>query len=365
MAIETLYYRVISKDREFYHIPLYLVLRLVSAFYEALLNLRLSLYRLGVFKTRKLGVRVISVGNLTLGGTGKTPAVMMIAEMLRDKGFKPAILSRGYKGDNEDDIGIVSDGKNILLSAEAAGDEPLMMAERLKEVPVVQGRDRYRAGLLAAERFEVDTFILDDGFQHLALHRDLNILLCDRKNPFGNGVVFPAGDLREPVRQSGRADLIMLTRCSKEEGSETFTDFNNPSAPVIKTALRLDSLVRLDNGERIDPRSLERQPVAVFCGIVRPEDFFRTVEGAGAKLVMRENFPDHYRYTDQELKALEKNAEAAGARFLVTTEKDAVKLKGRKFSIPLLAAQVSFEIMEGAEILERLILRSPEPVAKS
>ena len=162
---------------------------------------------------------------------------------------------------------------------------------------------------------------------------------------------------------TGSGDLKI--RRSKQEGPENFNDIHNPSAPVIKTALRLDSLVRLDNGEKMDPRSLERQPVAAFCGIATPEDFFRTVEGAGAKLVMRENFPDHHRYADEELKALEKNAVAAGARFLVTTEKDAVKFKGRKFSMPLLAAQVSFEILEGAEILECLILRSPEPVANS
>ena len=176
MTIEAFYYRVISKKREFYLTPLYLILRLVSVFYSLAMLARVFLYRIGFFKVRHLNGKVIGVGNLTLGGVGKTPAVMMIAELLCNKGFNPVILSRGYKGELDGKTGIVSDGKNVFLTSDVAGDEPVMMAERLKNIPVIVGRDRYESGKLAEEKFGADTFILDDSFQHLALHRDLNIL---------------------------------------------------------------------------------------------------------------------------------------------------------------------------------------------
>lgn len=361
MTFDAFYYRVISKDREFYLIPLYLILRLLSVFYSMILRARLLFYRWGIFKTRRLDGRVIAVGNLTLGGTGKTPAVMMIAEMLCAKGFKPAILSRGYKREARQETGIVCDGEKVLLTADAAGDEPVMMAERLKTVPVIVDRCRYRAGKIAAEKFKVDTFILDDGFQHLALHRDLNILLCDQERPFGNGVVFPAGDLREPMRQSRRADLIMLTRCSETQSpTEGIKEFKDSSAPVIKTALRLESFHRIDTGETLTVESLAGKTAAAFCGIGRPDDFIKTLEAAGVNVVSRKFFPDHHRFSAEELESLEKRAHANGAQFLITTEKDAVKLKRRAFSLPLLAARVGLVILEGEEIFERLICHHVE-----
>ena len=354
MTIDGFYYRVISKDRAFYLIPLYLILRLVSVFYSAVLQARLFLYRKGIFKTRHLQGRVIGVGNLTLGGVGKTPVVMMIAEALCQKGFKPVILSRGYKGKTEGRARLVSDGHKVLLSADAAGDEPVMMAERLKNVPVIVGSNRYLAGKLAAEKFEADTFILDDSFQHLALHRDLNILLCDQKRPFGNGVVFPAGDLREPIDQFRRADLIMLTRCSGSQSPESFKEFNG-SAPIIKTVLRLESFQRLDTDETLEPEYLRGEKVAAFCGIVRPDDFIKTLEAVGANVAFHKNFPDHHPFNAEDLSAIETSARAKGARFLITTEKDAVKLKSFTFSLPILYAKVGIVILEGEEIFDRLI----------
>jgi tetraacyldisaccharide 4'-kinase len=182
MTIEAFYYKVISPRREFYLAPLYLILRLVSVIYSAAMLARVFLYRKGIFKVCHLQGKVIGVGNLTLGGVGKTPAVMMIAELLVKKGLNPVILSRGYKGSLDGNTGIVSDGHEVLLTSDVAGDEPVMMAERLKNVPIIVGSDRYEAGHIAIEKFGATPFVLDDSFQPLALHRDVNILLCDRSN---------------------------------------------------------------------------------------------------------------------------------------------------------------------------------------
>ena len=365
MTIDALYYRVISKDREFYLVPLYLILRLASVFYSAILCARFFLYRAGILKTRRLKCRVISVGNLTLGGVGKTPAVMMIAELLRQKGFKPAIISRGYKGKMEGKTGVVSDGQKVLLTAEVAGDEPVMMARRLQNVPIIVGRNRYRAGKLAQEKFGADTLVLDDAFQHLALHRDLNILLCDEERPFGNGVVFPAGDLREPGSQCRRADLIALTRCSAtqtpgRQTPEAIEELELASAPVVKTALRLESFHRADTDATMQPESLRGKKVAAFCGIGRPDDFIKTLETAGAKVVCQKAFPDHHRFSAGDINSLEGQAKANGAQFFVTTEKDAVKLEGLTFSLPLLVARIGIIFLEGEEIFERLISAQAE-----
>ena len=355
MTIDALYYRVISKDREFYLVPLYLILRLASVFYSAILCARFFLYRRGIFKTRRLRGRVIGVGNLTLGGVGKTPVVMMIAELLRQNGFKPAILSRGYKGKMEGEIGIVCDGQKVLLDAEVAGDEPVMMAERLKNIPVIVGRNRYRAGKLAQEKFGSDTLILDDAFQHLALHRDLNILLCDQARPFGNGIVFPAGDLREPVSQSRRADLVALTRCSGTQVPDGIEESKRASVPVVKTAMRLESFHRIDTDETLKPESLRGEKVAAFCGIGRPDDFIKTLNAVGVEAVCQKSFPDHHRFSAEDINSLEVEAKAHGAQFFITTEKDAVKLKGQTFSLPLIVARIGIIFLEGEEIFANLI----------
>ena len=214
MKFERLYYRIISPKRKFYHFPVYLILKLLSFFYLWGHYFRMWAYNCDLFPSNKLECRVISVGNLTLGGTGKTPVVMMIAEILRGNGRKPGILSRGYGGNSKNEINVVCDGENILLSTEIAGDEAVMMAKRLKNVPILVGSDRYQTGRYAIKHFGVDTLILDDGFQHLALKRDMNILLFDHRRPFGNGQLFPAGELREPKKEARRANFVCITRYS-------------------------------------------------------------------------------------------------------------------------------------------------------
>ncbi|MGV7220702.1 MAG: tetraacyldisaccharide 4'-kinase [Nitrospinales bacterium] len=352
MTIEAFYYKVISPQREFYLAPLYLILRLVSVFYSAAMLARAFFYRIGVFQVHHLQGKVIGVGNLTLGGVGKTPAVMMIAELLFKKGLKPVILSRGYKGTLDGKTGIVCDGHKVLLTSDVAGDEPVMMAERLKNIPIIVGSNRYESGKLAEEKFGAKTFILDDSFQHLALHRDLNILLCDQDKPFGNGIVFPAGDLREPVSQTKRADLIVITRCNV---SQTPNEFQRIQVPIIKTNIHLQSFNRFDTNEEIDPRVLGDEKVLAFCGIGKPDDFFSTLEKAGVNVVSRKPYPDHYRFTIKDIKSLENDARAVGATYLVMTEKDAVKLVGLNLTLPILIAKVKMVIIEGEEVFERLL----------
>ena len=360
MSLDALYYRIISPQRKFYHVPLYLLFRLASIFYRLGLRLNRLAYRFGIFPTRCLPGRVISVGNLTLGGTGKTPIVIMIAGILRDNGLKPAVLSRGYGGNSREKVNVVCDGERVLLSAEVAGDEPVMIAKRLKNIPVLTGRDRFLTGNYAMKHFDVDTLILDDGFQHLALARDLNILLLDQEKPMGNGRLFPAGELREPIYASHRADLICLTRCSGNENFDSPAGMGElpDNVPVIKTALRLKSVIRLDSHEIFDAEILRDQSVAAFCGIAKPGDFRDTLEMAKARVVFFRAFPDHQRYSSDDLKTVEREAKNAGAKYILISEKDSVKIDPSDFSLPVFVVTVAVEIPAGREVFTKLLLKN-------
>ncbi|MFP6637398.1 MAG: tetraacyldisaccharide 4'-kinase [Nitrospinaceae bacterium] len=348
-----IFYKIISPDRKWYWAPVFGILNLISFFYLMGYYFRRWAYRWGVFPSRRLDCRVISVGNLTLGGTGKTPFVMMIAETLRGNGFKPAILSRGYGGKSRDSVNVVCDGKQTLLSPERVGDEAVMMAEKLKNVPVLTGPDRYQVGLYALEHFGVDILILDDGFQHLALNRDLNILLFDHSRPLGNGHLFPAGELREPAGEASRADMVCFTRYSG--GAIKLNPKLLGSIPQVKTNLRLDSMIRMEDGEVLDADFLINEPVVAFCGIAKPEGFRKILLDSKVQLKFFKAFPDHHPYTQQDIKELEACAVKQGARFLLISEKDAVKLKGMKFSLPFYKVVIELEILEGRETFNQQI----------
>lgn len=360
MSLDAFYFRIISPKRKFYYVPLHWLFRGVSVLYYLGLRLNRMAHRLRVFPIRSLPCRVISVGNLTLGGTGKTPIVLMIAEVLSDQGLKPAILSRGYGGCSREKVNVVSDGKELLLSADQAGDEPVMIARRLKNIPVLTGRDRFLTGKHALEHFGVDTLILDDGYQHLALRRDLNILLLDQKTPLGNGHLFPAGELREPLSDSNRADLICYTRCQTNAGSGSKGGLLKlpENVPVVQTALRLQSLVQLDNQETMAVDVLRDQPVAAFCGIAQPEDFRQTLEKAGARVVFFHAFPDHHPYIASDFKTIEQEAGKAGAKYILVSEKDSVKVDPSKFYQPVLKIIIDVEIIAGREVFTKLLLNN-------
>jgi tetraacyldisaccharide 4'-kinase len=355
MSLESFFHEVISPKRPLHLVPVYGLLRLVSVFYALSQRVRAGLYRQGIFRSRRLNCRVISIGNLTLGGTGKTPTVMMVADTLRRKGFKPAILSRGYGGQSCESVNVVNDGQKTLLTPEVAGDEPVMMARRLQDIPVLTGRIRYETGKYAIEHFGVDVLILDDGYQHLPLHRDLNILLCDATRPFGNGIVFPAGELREPLSAMGRADVICLTRCHGGKQTDRIDECSHKQVPVIQTGLRVQSVIALSSGEETGIETIRDQPVEAFCGIAHPLDFFHMLEQIPVRIVNQNYFPDHHDYSTDELQSIENRAKQTGAKFIVTTEKDAVKLKGHSFGLPVYAVRIAPEILEGQDEWDRLL----------
>ncbi|HEX9078196.1 MAG TPA: tetraacyldisaccharide 4'-kinase, partial [Desulfuromonadaceae bacterium] len=253
----------------------------------------------------------------------KTPATAFIARLLLARGVTVAVLSRGYGGAMEGQTAIVSDGREIFLSAEQCGDEPYLLASTVPGLMVVMGPDRHAAGLLALERLSPDIFLLDDGFQHLPLHRDLDLLLLDAARPFGNGRPLPAGPLREPAAAARRADLIVHTRCP--EGSTP------PPAVAGKPRCfarhRLAGLVPLSGGEPQPFSALDGRRTLAFAGIADPAAFFRSLASRGVAPVRTLPFPDHVRYDAPRIAELEAAMGGGGAEYAVTTEKDGVKLR--------------------------------------
>lgn len=297
------------------------LLRLLSHPYALVLVLRAHAYRLGLLRSHRLPRPVVSIGNLTLGGTGKTPMVARLAADLIGSGRRVAVLSRGYGGSANGELMIVSDGKSILVTAEQAGDEPYLLAQKVPGLMVVIGADRYRAGLHALRELKPDIFILDDGFQHLRLKRDLDILLLDAARPFADGRTLPAGFLREPRSAAGRADLVVYTRCAQQGVPHLF-----PGKPCCWTSHTLTGLVPLGGGERRGFEALNGARVTAFSGIADPGSFFDLLESFGVRLAATLSFPDHSRYGEEEVAAICRLQDASRSTVLVTTEKDAVKL---------------------------------------
>ncbi len=298
------------------------LLGILSVPYGSVMRLRALAYRTGWLPTRRLPKPVISVGNLTAGGTGKTPLVAIIARYYIDRGKKVVVLSRGYGGTSEKNPAIVADGKNILMMPEEAGDGPFMLAKKIRGLMVVVGADRYRSGIFAMERLAPDLFILDDGFQHLRLHRDLNILLMDHTRPLGNGSVLPAGLLREPRTATGRADLLIFTRCVKDADK-----IHLHGVPVCHAFHELAGFVPLQESEKDNVPDISVLKGVAFAGIADPDSFFSMLRGAGLDIKAEIRFPDHCGYGAGEIDEILKKCESVDGEYLITTEKDSVKLK--------------------------------------
>ncbi len=320
------------------------MLTLLSHIYRLIWVIRKWLYSSGVFKTRKLPYPVICVGNLTTGGTGKTPAVIAITRIINNMGnnppipplekggkggFRVAILSRGYKRKSKVPVLLVSDGKTILTTPEAAGDEPYLMASSLKNVPVVVGADRYKSGIYSAEHTGANIFILDDGYQHLQLHRDINILLIDASNPYGNGHLLPKGILREPLNGISRADCVIVTRANEGEKStiESLVRKHSHDAPVFYASYKAADITDPD-GKSYGVNAIKGKMVFIFSGIANPKSFRRSIENIGGKVVGEISYTDHYWYKSDDLRKIMKEASAVSADAVVTTAKDAVRLQG-------------------------------------
>jgi tetraacyldisaccharide 4'-kinase len=305
------------------------LLSAMAGSYRGLLGARDWLYARGVLHSRALDCPVVSIGNLTVGGTGKTPAVELAVRTLIDLGHRPAVLSRGYarRGGG---VQIVADAASIRLDAEEAGDEPFLLARRLPGVPVVVGSNRYEAGRLARARFGVTAVVLDDGFQHRTLRKDLEILMARAADPWGNGRLLPGGPLREPVEGLARAGLVVATgaRGLIEAAQVTATVARVAPAVPVLTAVHLPTECFEAGGMRVVPlASLREARLVGFAGIGSPARFRRTLQEAKAGTLDFREFADHHWYTRDDLARLERRAAELDAHGFVTTEKDWVRLR--------------------------------------
>ncbi len=322
-----------------------------SILYGAGVYLRLAAFRR--LPKASLPGFVVSIGNVTVGGTGKTPAACFIAEWGLREGYRVAVLSRGYRGCYREEVLVVSDGSEVRAGPLEAGDEPYLMAKGLPGVPVLVSQKRRLAGAEARARFGTNFFVLDDGFQHLSLARDLNLVLIDARNPFGNGRLLPWGPLREPVAQLERADAFIITR-SQEVGSRSELGRRLgrrfPSKAVFYSVHTPTELVFPYRGERQDPHSLEGRRTVAFAGIGQPRAFRDTLLGLGAELLHFRGFRDHHRFRRHEVQALIRERERLGADYLLTTEKDWVRLEHLGLHDPRLAyLRIRFSLLSGVD----------------
>lgn len=341
---------------------------MLSKVFEVLVKLRRFLYNVRILRDSTLGVQVIAIGNLTVGGTGKTPVVEKFARELQDQGRHVAILSRGYRSkpppiskrlmnkllfrEDRTPPRIVSDGKSLLLDSETAGDEPYMLASNLKDVVVLVDKDRVKAGRYAIEKFGCDTLLLDDGFQYWKLRgRRRDIVLVDCQQPFGNERLLPRGTLREPPTHLARASTIFITKSDgkTEELRKRITQYND-TAPVIECVHHPLYFEDVFTGERMGIEFLDGRRVASLSGIAQPESFEKSLVGIGAELVYSKRFADHHRFTQQEVINAINRSKKRQAELIITTQKDAVRFpKIDRRDIPILFMRVEIKILKGAK----------------
>jgi tetraacyldisaccharide 4'-kinase len=335
---------------------------LPAKLYELAVRLRIVLYEYEYFKPRVLDKVVISIGNIALGGTGKTPLVEYIARFLVEENFETGILSRGYKRPNSSRAQVVvSDGKQVLVDVSEAGDEPFMLAQKLPGVKIVIGADRYQAGLYADKELGCDVLLLDDGFQHLSLKRDLDIVVLDGTDPFGGGEMAPYGKLREPIYALRRAQAIIITRADRPlDQGEIFRvlDGLGLNVPIIYAYHDLVGLREAATGKPAPLRKLNRAAVGVICALGNPQIFIEDLEAYQARIVSQRLFIDHHNYRQEDIDKVVAEATAAGAEFLVTTEKDAVKFSNLSFGeLPLYIVEIKAQFEDEVK-LKSVLLRA-------
>lgn len=306
---------------------LYRFLSPFSELYGRVGQVRVALYRRGLLPSHDFPVPVVSVGNLAVGGTGKTPTVDWIARYCQEQGRRVAVVSRGYGGRGAGAVGVVSDGRQLLLSPEVAGDEPVLLARRNPRLIVVVAPRRAHGVRTAIDEFGADLIILDDGFQHLAVRRDLDIVLLDAKHPLGNGRVLPAGLLREFPEALARGDLFILTRADAESSAPDLP------GPLLTSRHRLADRATTLDGRSLPLDALRGKRLVAFAGIADPEAFFSDLRSKGLTLSETLAFSDHVTYNRAEMARIK----AAAGEVLLTTEKDAVKLRADAFAVPCYA----------------------------
>jgi len=347
-----------------------------SKLFTGIVKLRRFLYDKRIIRDYTLGIQVITVGNLTVGGTGKTPVVEKFARELQDAGRKVAILSRGYRSKppplhkrivnklllRTESVPprIVSDGKSLLLDSETAGDEPYMLASNLKDVVVLVDKDRVKAGRFAIERFGCDTLLLDDGYQYWKLAgRRRDIVLIDRQQPFGNEYLLPRGTLREPEGHLSRADTIFITKSdgNTAELRARITRLN-PDAGIIECVHHPMYLEDLFTGQRIELDFLKGRKLASLSGIAQPESFEKSLVKLGAELTYSKRFADHHRFSQQEVLNTINRSKKRQAEAIITTQKDAVRFpKIDRRDLPIYFMRVEIRILSGAEDFRDCVAR--------
>ncbi|MDR3117078.1 MAG: tetraacyldisaccharide 4'-kinase [Puniceicoccales bacterium] len=352
------------------------VLHLLSFPFRLLVYLRHLCYLHRILRPQYLGCTVVTVGNLTVGGTGKTPIVELLARELARRGRRVAILSRGYRSRSQPPLAgllrlishrgeppprIVGDGRSVLLDSAVAGDEPHMLAKNLPGVVVLTDKNRVRAGHFAIKHFGCDVLLLDDGFQYRRLHGHLNLLLIDSTRPFGGGKLLPRGILREPPSAMVRATHILLT---KSDGAmdpareAALVRHAGPGIPILRCRHAPRTLCCLQGDGDLPIAFLFGKKVALFSGIASPDGFEAFVHGTGASVVLRRHFPDHYRFSEEDVQKIFGRACERGAELVLTTEKDAVRLESRWiYPLPTYYLRIEMEILHGREHFEALLQR--------
>ena len=348
------------------------LLYLFSLVYEQLVNIKLLGYKLGISGKGKLSCYVISLGNITVGGTGKTPTAQRLARDIRDMGYRVVILNRGYRAKWHGKVGIVSDGKTLQMDAAEAGDEAYMLAKHLPNVPVLIGAERTVTGRYAIEHFGAEVAILDDGYQHWQLIRDMDILLVDAVNVFGNGHLLPRGTLRESMSHISRADVCLITKVDQAEAGavtnirETVHKYN-ADAKIVESIHQPRCFIPLAewfidlSSEGVSVENIDGKKIMAVSAIGNPASFERTLRDLGAEIIESIRYPDHHEYTVKEMQDVLKQADALGTESIVITEKDAVKIPGEfaktNWSIPIFVICVEVKFQTGAKEFQNELRR--------
>lgn len=329
--------------------------------YGRFADLRNALYDKGVLESHSLGARTISIGNVTAGGTGKTPLVAYVAGILADRDEKVCILTRGYARENPKKRVLVSDGKQIFADPSETGDEPLELAQKLLgKAVVIADADRVAAAEWAKRKFGVTVFVLDDGFQHRRAKRDVDIVCIDATDPFGGGKMLPIGRLREPLPNLKRANVIVITRADLVENIDNLkSEISelNADAAIFEAKNKIVGIVGLEefHAKTLVTQSGEISEKAfAFCGIGNPENFFGQLMQQNFAITATEVFRDHHHYSQQDISNIEKLAKGSDAKILLTTAKDAVKLSNFKFEIPCFVVEIEMMI-DDAEAFAAMI----------
>ena len=351
------------------------VLRFASFFFYLLVRVRLALFKYHIKRVHYLGMLTISVGNITAGGTGKTPVVELLSRTLAARGRRCAILTRGYKSEDlpkpqrwTDKNGqpvkhvpkVASDGEKRYLGPLHSGDEPFMLARNLDGVAVLVDKDRVKSGIFAIEQLGSDTLILDDGMQYLKLRHEIDIVLVDCGAPFGTGALLPRGTMREPKRSLKRASYIILTKSEGKPQDKLIAKIRryNKVADIMVTNHGPVHLENIFTGERKPLEFLDSKYVACLSGIARPESFEGLVEQLGGKVEIRRRYPDHYWFDQAELDSFVERCADRAVDMIVTTEKDAVRfMKPAEMDVPIYFLRIQIDILEGQEHWDRMVER--------